>query len=218
MNAELQRRTAIVESCRKLARLGLVSGSAGNVSVRSGDGMLITPTGSAFETMGPDDLVQTDFDGGADEGAPSSEWEMHARIYLDHPEAGAVVHAHPDNCVALSCLRKPIPAFHYMIAGFGGDDVPCAPYHPFGSRKLAEAAAEALRDRSACLLANHGMICRDADLAKATETAIRLETLARQYGMALHAGDPVLLTPEEMAETRSRYRHYGHARIPEDER
>lgn len=207
-------RREVAETCRRLARLGLVSGSAGNVSVRQGDGMLITPTGGAFEEMTPEALVPTGLDGAAASGIPSSEWEMHAEIYRAHPDCGAVVHAHPDHCVALSCLRRPIPPFHYMIAAFGGNDVPCTPYLPFGSPELAAATAEALRDRSACLLGSHGMTSRGADLSAAAKLAVELETLARHYLLALQAGSPELLTAEEMAEAHRRFRHYGKARIP----
>ncbi len=207
-------RREVAETCRRLARLGLVSGTAGNVSVRVGGGMLITPTGGAFEEMTPEALVRTALDGAASDGVPSSEWEMHAEIYRAHPGCGAVVHAHPDHCVALSCLRRPIPPFHYMIAAFGGNDVPCAPYLPFGSSELARATAEALKERTACLLGSHGMTARGATLAAAAKLAVELETVARHYLLALQAGEPVLLSDTEMAEAHRRFRHYGRERIP----
>lgn len=207
-------REEMAACCRRLAAQGLVSGSSGNISVRDGEGMLITPTGGAFERAEPRDMVPTGFDGAAEQGVPSSEWEMHAAIYRAHPDCGAVVHAHPDHCVALSCLRRPIPAFHYMVAAFGGDDVPSTAYHPFGGTALARAAAEALADRKAALLGNHGMICRGPTLAAAADLAVKLETLARQYHLARQVGEPELLTAEEMAEVRRRYGFYGRARLP----
>jgi L-fuculose-phosphate aldolase len=140
---------------------------------------------------------------------PSSEWAMHAAIYRQFPAAQAVVHTHSDACVALACLRRDLPAFHYMVAGFGGEDVRCAPYATFGSPALADHAARALEGRRVCLLANHGMICHGKDLAAAVATALRLETLSRQYLLALQIAPPVLLTSAEMAEVRERYKSYG---------
>ena len=131
------------------------------------------------------------------------------------PVANAVIHTHADACVALSCLRKPLPAFHYMIAGFGGDDIRCARYATFGTADLAASAVEALKDRTACLLANHGMIAMGKTLEAALNTTIKLETLARQYLMALHSGEPVLLLPpEEMARVGRRYGNYGVGLLP----
>jgi L-fuculose-phosphate aldolase len=134
---------------------------------------------------------------------------MHAEVYRRVPGAGAVVHTHADNCVALAALRKPIPAFHYMIHGFGGDDVPCVGYFPFGTPELGRAAGAALEGRAACLLANHGMLTRGATLGAAFDAAIRLEVLARQYRLALTAGKPVLLNAAEMKRVAERYLEYG---------
>ena len=177
--------------------------------------MIITPTGASTDDITNDLLVDLSFIGevrGA--GVPSSEWAMHAAIYQAFPEAGAVVHSHADACTALACLREPMPAFHYMVASFGGDDVRCAPYTTFGTTDLATLAVTALRDRTACLLGNHGMICHGGDLKAALATALRLETLARQYLLARSAGTPKLLTAMEMAAARQRYRSYGSAAHP----
>jgi L-fuculose-phosphate aldolase len=192
-----------------LERLRLSSGSAGNISVRRGEAMLISPAGASAANITPERFVLTSLDGRAEVGKPSSEWAMHAEIYRRFPTAQAVAHAHPDACVALSCQRRAIPAFHYMIASFGGDDVPCSAYALFGSRELAEAAADALQGRNACLLANHGMICFAPTLEEALGNALKLETLARQYILSLQIGPPVLLTSEEMAVVRVQYGNYG---------
>jgi L-fuculose-phosphate aldolase len=203
-------RRAIVEVYDELARRGMNFSSAGNVSVRCGDGMLVTPTGCTEETLKPSHIVATGFDGAhAGKYLPSSEWAMHAEVYRRVPSTGAVIHTHADNCVALAALRKPIPAFHYMIHGFGGDDVPCVGYHAFGTPELARAAAKAMETRTGCLLANHGMLTRGATLRAAFEAAVRLETLARQYRLALSAGEPVVLNPAEMARVAERYVEYG---------
>lgn len=202
-------RQALVDIALRAELRGLTAGTAGNFSARWGDGMLITPTGIPPARMQPDQIVPVTLDG-AWQGRwrPSSEWEIHARIYRD-TAAGAVVHAHPDHCTALSCLRRPLPAFHYMIAAFGGDDVPCADYAPFGTSALARAVAAALQGRSACLMANHGMVTLGRDLDDALARAEKLELLARHYMLALSVGAPVLLTPPEMDEVRARYAGYG---------
>jgi L-fuculose-phosphate aldolase len=201
MNApEAAARQSIVECYRELARRGLNAGAAGNVSVRFAEGMLITPTGVPAEELREGELVAAGLDGShAGPLRPSSEWAMHAAVYRRLPAAGAVIHGHPDACVALSCLRRPIPAFHYMVGGFGGDDVPCTPHLTFGTIELGEAAGDALIHRTACLLGSHGMLARGATLGEAFEITIQLEVLARQYLLALSAGTPVHLTPAEIA-------------------
>lgn len=214
MGEEEDLRGQVVETVRALKRLGLNLGSSGNVSARLGDRILISPTG-AGEGMGPEDVVLIDRDGetiGA--GIPSSEWRFHAAILAARPEAQGVVHAHADHCVALACLRRPLPAFHYTVAAFGGDDVRCAGYAPFGSQALSDLALEALEGRSACLLANHGMIAFGRSLAEALARTQRLEQLVRQYLMALQIGEPTLLSSEEMNEVRRRFAGYGKSRLP----
>ncbi|WP_158747486.1 class II aldolase/adducin family protein [Acidisphaera sp. L21] len=201
---------AIAFVYRELARLGLNNGSSGNVSQRSGAGMLITPSGTTAETVTPAGLVQVTLDGQAQSpGTPSSEAPMHAAIYAAYPQAGAIVHTHADYCTALACLGEDLPPFHYMVVGFGGGDVRCAPYTTFGTPALAESAVAALQGRSACLLANHGMICHGRDPATALSASLRLETLARQYLLARSAGSPRLLTPTQIEAARERYKTYG---------
>lgn len=191
-----------------LARTGLSVGGAGNISARAGDRILISPTGADGDSIEPSDFVEIALDGKMIAGGrPSSEWALHVEIYRSAP-ARAVIHAHPDHCVALSCLRKSIPAFHYMIAAFGGDDIRCANYELFGARELALAAAAALTDRTACLLANHGMVAFGDDLQQALYRTRELETLARQYCLALQAGEPVLLTASEMRAVKQQFAAY----------
>ena len=207
-------RQRLCDAYRQLARDGLNSGSAGNISCRFGADVLISPTGAAADTIDAQAVVAITLEGETmGPGIPSSEWSMHTEIYRRYPQAQAIVHAHADACVAIACQRMAIPAFHYMVAGFGGDDVRCAPYATFGTEALAHAAAEALAGRTACLLANHGMICHAPTLEKAVANAAKLETLARQFWMSLQAGPPVLLTPEEMSAVRERYGRYGTARL-----
>jgi L-fuculose-phosphate aldolase len=205
-------RRAIVGVYVALANLGMNEGSAGNVSVRHGAGMLITPSGCTSDSLRPAQVVATDFDGIArGRLRPSSEWAMHAAVYARVPAAKAVIHTHADHCVAVACARRTIPAFHYMVRYFGGDSVPCVGYATFGTRELGAAAGEALERHTACLLANHGMLARGTTLRAAYETARMLETIARQYWLTLCAGSPVLLSRKNMVEVAARFRDYRRA-------
>lgn len=200
----------IIDACLAMHREGINQGSAGNISMRTAGGFLITPSGVAYEHMRPEDMVQMDLAGqSAGERKPSSEWRMHCDIYRTRPEAGAVVHAHPTFCTALSCLRKDIPPFHYMVAVAGGADIRCSGYALFGTQALSDAMLAALEGRRACLLGTHGMICFHDDLDKALKLAIEVETLARQYWHACRIGEPVLLSDAEMAEVIMQFGDYG---------
>jgi L-fuculose-phosphate aldolase len=194
----------------QVAARGLIVGSSGNVSGRISEGttMVITPSGADPEKM--TDLTAMSLDGKVLEGsAPSSESAMHAAVYRVCPEAAFIVHTHADACTALACLGLAVPAFHYMVVQFGGADVRCAPYATFGTLALAEMAAEAIRGRSACLLANHGMIVCAPSAVEALSRAVLLETLCRQYLLALSAGTPRLLTAQEMLDAQERFKTYG---------
>ncbi|WP_188611949.1 class II aldolase/adducin family protein [Chelatococcus reniformis] len=219
MSGTMDEQSARAELCdvyRRLEQAGLSPGNAGNVSVHLGADMLISPTGADGATVRPEDIVRTSLDGEAlSAGIPSSEWAIHAEIY----KAGlgrAVIHAHPDHCVALSCLRQPIPAFHYAVATFGGKQVPCAPYAAFGTRALARGVVDTLKGYSACLMANHGMVCCAETLPRALAKAAQLETLARQYCIARHSGPIVMLDETEMETVLARYRDYGTRRLSAD--
>lgn len=191
-------REALCESYRYLDVHRLTELSSGNVSCRVGDRVLISPNGATAETIAPDSLVLVGLDGRQiGPGRPSSELPMHLAIYRQVPEAGAIVHTHSDHCVALASCGLGIPGFHYLVGGFGGDDIPCVPYATFGSDTLAELAVGALVRRSACLLANHGGVCHGPDIRMAILRAHRLEILARQYLLALQAGTPKLLQPTD---------------------
>lgn len=207
---------AVAAAYAEMMVQGLCAGSSGNVSVRDGAGMLITCSG-ADRNVAAEHIVAVDLDGGwSGPLKPSSEWEMHAAIYRAKPEAAAVVHTHSDYCTALSALGEAMPPFHYMVLGFGGSDVPCAPYHTFGSPELAVAAVAALDGRTACLLSNHGMICHGTSLRAAVDAAIRLEVLARQYLIAASVRPPRLLTEGELAQARERYKTYGNKAASRD--
>jgi L-fuculose-phosphate aldolase len=205
-------RREIVAVYREVDRRGLIVASSGNVSHRTSEGMIITPSGCSAATLAPDGLVPMTLDGEVmGEIAPSSEWAMHAAIYFGYPAAQCIVHTHADAATALACLNEALPAFHYMVANFGGDDVRCAPYVTFGTPELAKLAVDALSGRTACLLANHGMIVHATMAERALTAAIVLETLCRQYLLARSAGTVRLLTQDEMRAAHERFRTYGQA-------
>jgi L-fuculose-phosphate aldolase len=189
----------------------LSAGTSGNVSVRDGAGFLITPSGVPYGTMTASDVVQLDSAGRVVGGhlAPSSEWRLHLGLYAERPDLGAIVHAHPRHTTALACTGRDIPAFHYMVAIAGGDSIRCAPYAPFGTEELAQAAARAMSGRRACLLANHGAIAASATLQGALDLMTEIEELAAQYVAALQIGSVTLLSREEMAEIIERFKNYG---------
>jgi len=206
-------REELFATALEMGRTGLNVGTSGNASVRWGSGLLITPSGIAASACTPVDMVELNASGKARGSlAPSSEWQLHRDIYAACPGAGAILHAHSPFATALACQRRGIPPFHYMIARFGGTDVRCAAYATFGTQALSDAAVAALIDRSACLLANHGMVVFGRDLAHALAQAIEFETLCEQYWRTLQLGDPVLLSAAEMAEVIERFRWYGRPR------
>ena len=200
----------IINTCLEMNSEGINQGSAGNVSVRFEEGFLITPSGLSYNRLGPGDIVYVGMDGLA-EGrlSPSSEWRMHLDIYAARPEAGAVIHAHSTFATSLSCLRKDIPAFHYMVAVAGGTNIRCSNYALFGTQDLSDTMLEALEDRRACLLGTHGMICFHDNLDKALWLAVEVETLAKQFWHARQAGVPVLLSDAQMAEALEKFKSYG---------
>lgn len=209
---EAEQRLALVAAVQRLDALGMNRGSTGNVSVRSGQGMLITPTGMGADGLGPADLVWVGWDGAVQgEWRPSSEWHFHQAAYLARPDLQAVVHTHATHAAALACLRRPLPAFHYMVAVAGGDSVPLVPYFTFGTQELSRAVALALVDRDACLLANHGLVAAGRTLAQAMKVAQEIESLCEVYLKALAVGEPVLLGADEMAVVIAKFRHYGRA-------
>lgn len=203
-------RRQLIATAQAMQPAGLNRGTAGNVSVRDGDGFLITPTGMPYAALEAEDIPRMAFDG-SHQGRrkPSSEWRFHRDLYAARPEFGAVLHAHSPFAVSLACLRLEIPPFHYMIARFGGDTVRCADYAIFGSQALSDAALRAMEGRCACLLANHGLLVAGRDLDQALALAIELEELCEQYWRACQLGQPVLLGQAEMDEVIEKFRSYG---------
>lgn len=209
---EASLRSEIVAVAQAIDKAGFCPSKSGNVSARWRDGMLITPSGLPYALTTPDDLIALSLTGEVLGGArkPSSEWPFHAAIYQARPDAQAIVHTHSPRATALSCTRRGIPAFHYMIALCGGADVRCAPYATFGTPELAANAVKALEGRKAVLLANHGVIALGGSLAGAHQIAAEVENLAGQYLDILAAGlDPVILDEAEMARVSAKFAGYG---------
>lgn len=204
------RRQQLVEAARELQRGGMNVGTAGNLSVREGQGMLITPSGLDYGRMQPADIVFVGPDGQAEgEKPPSSEWRFHLAIYRQFEDAAAIVHTHSSCATALACLGRKIPAFHYEVALAGGPDIPCAPYATYGTEELSNNVLKALQGRRACLLANHGLVCHAPDLPSALDLAQKVEHLAQIYLQCLAAGEPVILDEAEMARVAEKFRDYG---------
>ena len=207
-----EKRQSIIDACLRMNVSGINQGTSGNISLRHGDGMLITPTSTPYEAMKPDQIVYMHLDGNHDPAQrPSSEWRFHRDIFKARPEVNAIVHAHPPYSTMLAIMGMEIPPVHYMVAVAGGDTIRCAPYATFGTQELSEHAVRALEGRLACLLAHHGMIAAGPSLAKAMWLAVEVEALARQYHGCLQIGTPPLLSKEEIEKVRLRMAGYGHA-------
>ena len=209
-------RAGIIAAARATEARGLTQGTSGNVSARLGGDMLITPSATPYDTLRPAMIAAMaleDNDGGAWRGplAPSSEWRFHRDILRARPEIGAVVHTHSPHATALAMARRPIPAGHYMVAAFGGDDVRCAGYARYGTAELSALVVQALHDRKACLMANHGAVTLGRDLDEALSLAIELEALARQHVLTIAIGGPVILGAAEMAEVHAAFAGYRKA-------
>ena len=209
-------RQQLVTVARRMNGTGLNQGTSGNLSVRIEEGILVTPSSLPYEQMEVGDLVALDLSGQPlkeKQRRPSSEWRLHADVLSCRPEAMAVLHCHPIHATALACHDRGIPAFHYMVAVAGGDEIRCAPYATFGTKELSDNVVNALARRNACLLARHGMVTLGKDLESALRVAVEVETLACMYLQALQLGEPPLLSMQQMQAVHAQFRglHYGQA-------
>jgi L-fuculose-phosphate aldolase len=201
----------VVAGAQQMMAHGLSRGTAGNVSARVPDGMLITPSNVPYESMTARDVVALTLHGeplDSTQRRASTEWRLHAGIYVTRADVQAIVHTHSPYATALSCMRRGIPAFHYMVVVAGGSDIPCTEYALFGTGELACHAAGALSKRNACLLANHGVLAAGTSVAAALALALEVETLAQQYCIALQAGEPVLLSDAEINDALQAFTDY----------
>lgn len=202
-------RAAVVEYCLKMQADDLTVGTSGNLSVRSGDLIAITPSGVVYDDLTPETVCVIDLDGTVVEGdlEPSSEVPMHTAVY-QATDAGAVVHSHPMYCTVLSVTMDEVPPVHYMLALLGGP-VRVAPYARFGSPELARGSVDAMVDRTGVLLRNHGATTYGPTLAKAYTRSLYLEWVCRLYHQAKQIGEPTLLTPEQLEEVGKVIGSYG---------
>lgn len=203
-------REEVIATCLAMNEEGINQGTSGNVSVRTEEGFLITASGIPYKRMKTHHVVEMDLDGGyRGDYLPSTEWRMHMDIFRARPEAGAIVHTHSTYATALACLRKEVPAFHYMIGVTGGTSLRVSDYAEFGTQELSDTMLKAMEGRTACLLANHGQICFGPTLEKALWLAGEVETLCHQYWAALIGGKPVVLGEDQMASVLRRFKTYG---------
>jgi len=211
--AETQARQSIIDACLWMNARGINQGTSGNISLRAGgDAMLITPSGVPYEQMTPEQIVTLPIHRDPDPAQrpkPSSEWRFHQRLMQARPDIGAIVHCHPPYATAVAVQGRAIPACHYMVAAFGGPDVPIAPYALFGSAELAENVAEAMQARDGCLLANHGAIAVGDTLERALWRMEELEVLARTFLFSQIGGTPVILSDAQIADALDQFASYG---------
>lgn len=210
-------RRKMVDICRRMNSSGINQGTAGNLSVRTGTGFLITPSSLPYDVMTPEDLVEMDFDGTYVGRRPSSEWRFHRDILKNRPDINVVLHCHSMYATTLACHHKTIPAFHYMVGVAGGTTVRCAEYATFGTQALSDHALKALDGRLACLLGQHGQISLGKDLEQALWLAIEVETLARMYVQVLTLGDPPILSDAEMERVIDQMKRMSYGLGPEAE-
>ena len=215
----LKEKQEVIEYSIKLNSTNLSPLRSGNISVRGiqddKEGFFITPSGKKYETLKVEDIVflslneEKDFLSWFNSGKnPSSEWRFHQDIYKNKSKARAIVHAHSPHATAVSAHGKPIPAFHYMIALAGGDDIKCSEYATFGTNELSMNIIRALENRKACLMSNHGQVAFGDDLSKAFELAQEVENICHQYIIALKIGEPKNLSFSEMKKILEKVKNY----------
>ncbi|WP_031358801.1 L-fuculose-phosphate aldolase [Caballeronia sordidicola] len=213
-DTETTLRREVIETALEMERLGINQGTSGNISARWRDGLLITPSGVPYAELQTQDIVWLPLDVSDDaavfeQSRPSTEWRFHRDILRSRPEINAVVHTHSNAATAMAIHGRDIPAHHYMVAVAGGNSIRCAPYATFGSQALSAHAITALKDRTACLLAHHGVIAIGHDLARALWLANEVEVLAQQYLLACQLGTPPVLSDEAISEVIEKFKGYG---------
>ena len=211
---DVKSREEIIKFAQKLNSTNLSPLRSGNISLKAQnnneEGFLITPSGKKYDSLKADDIVFVSLKGNYDEKGlqPSSEWRFHKDIYLKKPDAKAIVHAHSPHATAVSAHGKDIPAFHYMVALAGGDNIKCAKYATFGTQELSNNIIDALKNRKACLMSNHGQVAFGDNLESAFELAEELENICHQYINTIKLGDPKILSSSEMDVILEKVKNY----------
>ena len=207
-------RAEVIKYSKKLNITNLSTLRSGNISVRAKeqgiDGFYITPSGRKYSTLKPKDIVFVSLKGvfNKKKQKPSSEWRFHQDIYVNKKKAKAIVHAHSTCATAVSTHQKDVPAFHYMVAVAGGEDIKCTKYATFGTKNLSRNIIKALKKRSGCLIANHGQVAFGDNLEKAFELAQEIENICHQYINALRIGIPKILSKKEMKIVLGKFKNY----------
>ncbi len=207
---DIELRQQLLDTSCRLVDMGLNRGTSGNCSVRYQDNFLITPSGIPVEQLSVDQMVEMDLQGNVlSAGKPSSEWRFHCDIFRQRDDAQAIVHVHSVYATSLACMNMEVPPFHYMIAVAGGNTIRCAPYALFGTQALSNFVLEALDQRKACLIANHGMVTLGSSLSNALSITAEVELLCQQYCQILQLGEPVILSAQQMSEVQQQFKGYG---------
>lgn len=212
---EKKLRGNMIETCLKMNAHGINQGTSGNLSVRYGDGFLITPSSTPYDQISPEDIVQMDWDGTYVGPRPSSEWRFHRDILKTRIDVDVVLHCHSTFATAVACHHRDIPAFHYIVGLMGGNTLRCAPYATFGTQELSNAAIDALEGRMACLLAQHGQISLGKNVDGALAMAVEVESLAKVYINACALGEPPVLSDSEMDRVLEQMKRMSYGKSPE---
>ena len=215
----LKKKKEVIEYAKKLNTENLSPLRSGNISVRGNkdgiDGFFITPSGIKYDDLTTESIVFLEFNENnnlkkiSDKTInPSSEWRFHQDIYIEKKDAQAIVHAHSANAAAVSAHGKNIPAFHYMVALAGGNNIKCAEYATFGTKELSQNIIKALEERKACLMSNHGQVAFGKSLSEAFELAEEIENICHQYINTIKLGKPKILSDEEMKKILDKTKNY----------
>ena len=207
----------IINTCIKMESSGINQGTSGNVSVRYNNGFLITPTSLPYNEMSPEDIVEMDWNGEYLGRQPSSEWRFHRDILKNRDHINVVLHCHSINATAVACHKKNIPAFHYIVGLAGGKDIKCADYATFGTQELSNNVLVALKDRLACLLSQHGMICLGKTFKDAFSLGCEVEAISKMYVKALSIGNTPILSDQEMDKVIKQMERMSYGKGPEPE-
>ena len=207
----------IINTCIEMESRGINQGTSGNVSIRYKNSFLITPSSISYNEMTPKDIVEMDWEGRFIGKQPSSEWRFHRDILKNRDDINVVLHCHSINATALSCHNRDIPAFHYIVGLAGGNNIRCAKYATFGSQELSDNALIAIKDRLACLLGHHGMICLGKTLKQALMLGCEVEAMSKVYIKALSIGKTDILSEEEMDKVVKQMERMSYGKGPEPE-
>ncbi len=207
----------LIKTCIEMESKGINQGTSGNLSIRYKNSFLITPSSISYNDMTPEDIVEMDWEGRFTGKQPSSEWRFHRDILKSRNDINVVLHCHSINATSLSCHNRNIPAFHYIVGLAGGNNIRCAKYATFGTQELSDNALIAIKDRLACLLGHHGMICLGKTLKQALMLGCEVEAMSKMYIKALSIGNTDILSEEEMVKVVKQMERMSYGKGPEPE-